>query len=209
MLVGPGGIWMTGLAGDATATVVDHLDVDPSNVPLVQYCHDQFYGICQAWAVPDAFLQQFQQGAEFLSAMTPDMNNGHFTAMSDVRADGAYRMWTWGAWCWVSQAFVMSVDAQCFATFSALQFNAQGFDSHGRHVSDVAAAWVSIGGSSAAVAPVVSKFPPEVTPAPPGTVVTLAQAQGWAAAGINAGDPLQTREQAIAAANAGLQAGWP
>jgi hypothetical protein len=167
---GPG-IWLVGIAGDATACVVDHLDIDPSNVPLVQYCHDQFYHVCMAWSVPDAFLNAWTSGSSWLSPMTPDSENGHFIPLSDVDANGNYRLWTWGGWCWVSQSFVMSVEPACFVTFSALQFRAiDGYDSHGRHVSDVGAAWVSIGGSASIVASVVSKFPPKSAPPTPASV---------------------------------------
>jgi hypothetical protein len=166
MLVGSDGIWTVtggGLAGDPTAIVADHLDFDITNVALTQYFVDQFYAICMAWSVPDAFLQEFQLGASFLSPMTPDPENGHFTPLSDVDATGNYRLFTWGAWCWVSPAFVASVDPESFATFSALQFSKDtGLDSHGRHVSDQAAAWVAIGGDSAKVAAVVALFPPKV-----------------------------------------------
>jgi hypothetical protein len=160
MLVGSGGIWTTGLAGDPTAVIVDHLDFDVTNVALTQYLVDQFYDVCIAWSVPDAFLQQFQLGASFLTAMTPDPENGHFTPLSDIDANGNYRLFTWGAWCWVSPSFVASVDPECFATFSPLQFSkATGYDSHGRHVSDQAAAWVAIGGDPSKVATVVAQFP--------------------------------------------------
>lgn len=56
----------------------------------------------------------------------------------------------------------------------------------------------------------------QTPPAPPGPPappvqgpVTLANAQAWAAAGISAAHPLLTQADAIAAANAGLAAGWP
>jgi hypothetical protein len=50
---------------------------------------------------------------------------------------------------------------------------------------------------------------PMPAPPPPGTVPTLAMAQSWVAAGIQQADALETREQAITAANDGLAAGWP
>jgi hypothetical protein len=167
MLVGDNGIWTSsggGLAGDVTACVEDHLDFDVTNAPLAQYMIDQFYAVCVAWSVPDAFLNEFQLGASFLSAMTPDPNNGHFTPLADIDASGNYRLWTWGAWCWVSPSFIASVEPQSFATFSALQFNATtGLDSHGRHVSDQAAAWVSLGGDSTKATAVVALFPPKTS----------------------------------------------
>lgn len=165
MLVGPSGIWVAGGAGianDPNAVVADHLDFDVTNIALAQYLIDQFYAVCMAWSVPDALLQEFQLGASFLSPMMPDPENGHFAPLSDIDSNGNYRVFTWGAWCWVSPSFVASVDPECFATFSALQFRKDtGFDSHGRHVSDQAAAWVAIGGDSVKVATVVAMFPPK------------------------------------------------
>ena len=231
MLVGANGVWTAaggGLAGDSSAIVVDHLDVDVTDVTLTQYCIDQFYHVNMAWSVPDDVLQNFAQGIVFASADTPDPNNGHFTPLSDVggpssvaadgtNVNGFYRLWTWGAWCWVSPAFIASVQPQSFVTFSPLQFSkATGYDSHGRHVSDVAAAWVSIGGNATLVSGVVAQFPPKgappvpaPSPTPSSGPVTLAQAQSWAAAGIAAGDPLQTQVDAIINASAGLEKNWP
>lgn len=50
---------------------------------------------------------------------------------------------------------------------------------------------------------------PAPVPVPPGSPATLAAAISWAAQGIMEADPLQTQEQAVAAATAGLTAGWP
>ena len=163
----------------------------------------------QPWSVPSAFLQGFAQGTVWSAAATPDPNNGHFTPLADVDTNGFYRIWTWGSWAWVSPAFIASVDPECFVTFSALQFNkATGLDSHGRHVSDQAAKWVALGGNAQAVAAVVATFPLKQS-APVTGPVTLAQAQTWVAAGINAASgAIMTKEEAIAAANAGLNA-WP
>ena len=177
MLVGATGICTAaggGLAGDASDVIVDHLDLDITDAPLTQYCIDQFYGVEMAWSVPDAFLQGFAEGTVWPDAAIPDDNNGHFTEQADVGGpgdvvsavsiNGFYRLWTWGSWCWVSPQFIGSVDPESFVTFSALQFNAQGYDSHGRHVSDQAAAWVAIGGNASLVASVVALFPAKATP---------------------------------------------
>lgn len=225
-LVGPSGVWTAaggGLAGDPTAVVVDHLDVDVTNVPLAQYCLDQFYCVEMAWSVPDTFLQGFAQGTVWPAAGIPDDNNGHFTPLADIGGpsdssgnqslNGFYRLWTWGSWAWVSPAFVASVQPECFVTFSALQFNkTTGLDSHGRHVSDQAEKWVLIGGNAQAVAAVVAAFPPKPAPpaaAPSTSTPTLAQVEAWVTAGLTSGSFLMTKAQAIAAATAGLTAGWP
>jgi len=178
MLVGANGIATPaggGVAGDPMDVVVDHLDVDVTDIPLTQYCLDQFYTVEVAWSVPDDVLQNFAQGVVFVNADTPDPNNGHFTPLADVggpssvaadgtNVNGYYRLITWGTWCWVSPAFVASVQPQAFVTFAANQFNkTDGYDSHGRHVSDQAAAWVALGGNAQAVAAVVAQFPAKPT----------------------------------------------
>ena len=205
----------TGLAHDATAVVADHLDIDVTDAKLTQYAHDQFYATCVAWSVPDDFLKRFASGTIWSAAGIPDDNNGHFTPLSDVggpndsgrSVDGAsvslqgyYRLFTSGAWCWVSPKFIASVRPQSFVTFSALQFNkATGYDSHGRHVSDQAAKWVALGGDSAKVAAVVALFPAKgpvpaphpvpvpVPPHPAPPAVTLTAAIHWAQQGVATG----------------------
>lgn len=167
MLVGASGIWMSGIAGDASAVVVDHLDVDITDLDLRDYCVDQFYAVCMAWSVPDDVLKNFTTGVKFLNADTPDPNNGHFTPFADIDADRNVRVWTWGSWFLASPTFLASVDPECFATFSALQFNAAGYDSHGRHVSDQAAKWVALGGNPVLVAKVVAMFPAAGAPPAP------------------------------------------
>lgn len=180
-LVGTSGIWRSGskaapLAGASAAwpasapngspVILDALDVDPTNVPLAQYLVDQFYTIEMAWSVPDEFIAQFQTGASFLSAMTPNPDNGHFTPITDIDAKGNYRLYTWGGWVWVSNAFIQSVEPSYFVVFSTRQFNpATGFDSHGRHITTQAAVWQAAGGQ-AIPASVLSGFPPAVAPTP-------------------------------------------
>lgn len=225
MLVGPEGIATSaggGLAGDTNNIVVDHLDVDVTNTALAQYVNDQFYGIHMAWSVPEAFLQEFAQGTVWPDAMTPNPENGHYTPLSDVAANSAvlgvgvngfHRLWTWGAWCWVSPKFIASVQPESFITFSPLQFNkTTGLDSHGRHVADQAAAWVALGGNAAHVNAIVSQFPPKPGPAPtpsPNAVVTLTQAQSWAVSGFTTAHPLIAKSDAENYAAAGLAANWP
>jgi len=215
MLVGPGGIWTTGIAGNPVAVVADHLDVDVTNIPLTQYCIDQFYAVCMAWSVPDDFLQNFTTGVSYLTADTPDPNNGHYTPLTDVSAAGVYRLYTWGSWCWTGPKFIASVDPESFVTFSALQFEkSTGYDSHGRHVSTQAQKWVALGGNAAAVATIVAQFPaivPTPIPTPPGppAAVTLAEVEAWVASGLASGYPFLTRASAIAEANAALAKNWP
>jgi hypothetical protein len=227
--------WAPGLASQTAATYDDSLDVDLTNVPLVQYCIDYFFHVCQMWSVPDAFLQNFVGGGVWASAATPDPENGHGTPLSDIAAPGTvvdgidiggfYRLFTWGSWVWAGPAFIASVDPAGWVTFSRRQFNAQGYDAHGRHVTAVAAAWVAIGGNAAKVNAVVAMFPapapspapvptptptPGPTPAPPPSPVaaTLTGAQAAVTAALQKQD-IWDQGQAITATSAALEAYWP
>jgi hypothetical protein len=179
MLVGSGGVWRTGIAGNPAAVVVDALDIDLTDVPTVQYAIDQFYTVQMAWSVPDAFLNGFDTGTVWATAGIPDPNNGHYTPLASVRSGsytppagatvnvtGFYELWTWGAWCLVSPAFVSSVQPQGFVAFSARQFSpSTGLDSKGRHIVIQAAKWQAFGGN-AIPASVINAFPPLVGPTP-------------------------------------------
>ena len=172
-LVAPGGIWRVGVAGNPTAVIADSLDISATDVQLRRYCTDEFYVVCMGWSVPDAFLNSFKTGASFLSAMVADPNNGHWTPLSDLDPSGNTRIFTWGGWVWVSDQFLASVQPEYFVAFSALQFNAQGYNSHGRHVSEQAAKWKILGGNGPAVDAVVAMFPvttPTPTTPPPAPV---------------------------------------
>jgi hypothetical protein len=182
MLVGQGGLWVTGngIAGasgswpasapNANPLVVDSLDIDVTNVPLAQYAIDQFYTIQMAWSVPDSFINSFAGGQTYDAPVTPDPENGHYTPLTDIATNGNYTLYTWGTFCFVTPAFVAQVQPQCFVVFSTRQFNpATGFDSHGRHITTQAVAWVSAGGKQIP-ASVISAFPPPSGPTPPSPV---------------------------------------
>lgn len=159
-------IWKVGIAGVSQAVIADSLDIDITNVTLTRFLIDQFYAVEMAWSVPDAFMQEFDTGVVFDSPGNPNPQNGHFAPLTDLDANGRYRIVTWGTWCWASPAFIASVQPESFAVFSARQFDATGHDSKGRHVSTQAKAWASLGGSAAAVAKVVDMFPPVDGPTP-------------------------------------------
>ena len=189
------GIWEPGIDGLTTggsAIIQDYLDFDGTNVGLLRYLVDQFYSVCMGWSVPDAFINDFDTGVVFANAMTPNPENGHYTPISDVAGatvvngidiSGFNRDITWATWCWISEAFIASVDPDFFVCFSSRQFNAQGYDSKGRHVSQQATVWISLGGNAAKAAAVVEMFPaigettttppPEPTPIPAPTPTTL------------------------------------
>jgi hypothetical protein len=171
MEVGPTGVFTVGVGNDPKAIAIASVDVDPNNVPLVRYMLDQFYTLQLAWSVPDNFVNTWQSGSSWLSPATPDPNNGHYTTISDIDANGNYTLWTWGGWSLVSQSFVASVQPSYFAVFCPYQFNAAtGYDSHGRHIVQQAAVWQAVTGQ-AIPASVVSAFPPMSAPPAPGPIV--------------------------------------
>lgn len=229
-------VWGPGIATQAAATYDDSLDVDLTNPALVQYCIDFFFHVCQMWSVPDAFLNNFSGGGVWATAQTPDPQNGHGTPLSDIAAPGTvvdgvdiggfYRLFTWGSWVWVGPKFIASVDPAGWVTFSRRQFNPQGYDAHGRHVTTVAAAWVAIGGNAAKANAVAAMFPvpapgpspvpppptpgPAPAPTPPSPVAaTLTGAQAAVRAAFQAGLEVLDQGQAITVANDALATYWP
>lgn len=171
-------IWLVGIAGNKKAVIVDAFDFDVTNAGLTEYLIDQFYAVCMAWSVPDAFLNGFATGTVWLKPGVPDPNNGHFTPLTDVGGpntivngqvlDGCYRIITWGGWAWASKAFIYSVQPECFAQFSPRQFDlTTGLDSKGRHITVQAAKWQQLTGRAIS-ASVINAFPPvNPTPVPP------------------------------------------
>jgi hypothetical protein len=159
-------IWKVGIAGDKTAVCVDSLDINVTDTVMAQFAIDNFYHVCMAWSVPDAFINQFNTGIKFLKPMTPDPANGHFTPISDIDISGNYRLITWGTWCWVSPSFIASVEPQCFVVFSPRQFDPKtGLDSRGRHIATQAALWLAAGGNPIPLS-VINAFPPIGGPVP-------------------------------------------
>ena len=121
-----------------------------------------------AWSVPNAFINGFVSGSQWINAARPNNRNGHFTPLSDVSADGWYRNWTWGGWAWCGPDFIASVEPECFVAFSPRQFDlATGLDSKGRHIFTQAALWKTLGGSSIP-ASTIAAFP---APGPPPDVI--------------------------------------
>lgn len=167
-------IWKVGIGGNPAAVCTDALDFDVTNVPLTQYLIDQFYTVELAWSVPDDFLQNFETATIWADADTPDPDNGHFTPLASVHSGtlngaditGFYELWTWGTYCYVSPAFVASVQPQAFVAFSPQQFSpTTGLDSKGRHITTQAAKWSAVGGNPIPQS-VINAFPPAPSPVP-------------------------------------------
>jgi hypothetical protein len=213
-------VWAPGIGGNKAATYDDSLDVDVNDLALARFCIDRFFHVAMMWSVPDVFIQEFKAGGEWLYAEQPNPENGHGTPLADIDEHGNYRLWTWGAWVWVSPEFVASVDPSCWVTFSRRQFNAAGYDAHGRHVQDVARDWISIGGSADKAARVAAMFPgpapgpgpspnPAPKPAPSSTALTLEQTKAILRAGWPRSQRTVMAALSLAETERLLSRGWP
>jgi hypothetical protein len=169
-------IYAVGVGGNAQAVAVSALDVDVTNVPLAQYMIANFGPLQMAWSVPNSFDSNWSTGSVWPNAAIPNPMSGHFTPLADIMGPTAtvngqsvasfYTLYTWGGYSFVSQAFVNSVQPQCFSVFSPRQFSAAtGYDVFGRHITTQAALWAQVGGNPIPTS-VISAFPAPVTPAP-------------------------------------------
>lgn len=169
-------IYNIGVGGNAQAIAVSALDVDVTNVPLAQFMIANFGPLQMAWSVPNSFDNSWSSGSVWPNAAIPNPMSGHFTPLADIMGPTAtvngqsvasfYTLYTWGGYSFVSQAFVNSVQPQCFSVFSPRQFlAATGYDVFGRHITTQAALWQQAGGNPIATS-VISAFPAPVTPTP-------------------------------------------
>ncbi len=159
--------WKQGLPGIRAACILDALDVDATNAPLVQSAMSLFGGVQFQLAVPDAWVNHFKTGYIWDAGrgITADMNNGHAILWAGVMVNGNYVLETWGTWGIITPAGVRICDPSAFVAFSLRWFNAAGYAPNGLHISALAPLWVQAGGS-VVVLQAVSQFPPAVGPAP-------------------------------------------
>jgi hypothetical protein len=197
--------------------------VDATNPAEVMYAIYTFGNVKMWFGVPQSIVDSMPTSSGFVwdvSAGAPVANNGHCIGSYafDVKQIQAVAVTaqgvvvaTWGmlgliTWAALAAWFIPSQQGGLAVRVSADWVNkATGQDPDGVNVSAMISAFNLYFGQSLTV-PTASPAPPPS----PSSPVTLAQAQGWAANGINGdGFPLMLKSQAIAAANAGLAAGWP
>jgi hypothetical protein len=187
--------------------LLGYLAVDPSNLPEVQAACWLFENLYFGVELPNAWINPFPSSSGFTwdAAGEPVPENGHCFIGAGYSTSGVI-IDTWGmlgtlTWAAVQKYCAQSAGGALYVMLSPDQL-AKGSAKapNGVAWADLLSDFDSIGGH----VPV-----PVPAPAPPTGPATLANAQAWAAAGINAGAPLQTRDQAIAAANAALAKGWP
>jgi len=208
--------------------------VDATSRPEVQYALAEFGNLKMWFGIPDSIvagISSLQDGFVWdVSAGAADQNNGHCigscgynpTAILAVSATAqGLLVMTWGmlgliTWAAVAAWFVPAQGGGMAVRVSMDWINKKsGTAPSGLDVSALITAFNTYFGGSLPVpaptpTPPTPPTPPGPTPPPvPTGPATLANAQAWAAAGIQGGDPLQTIDQACANAVAGLAAGWP
>jgi len=196
--------------------------VDATNKNEVAYAIATFGNLLMWFGIPDSIVNSMPSASGFVwdvNAGAPDGNNGHAIGAAGfnvtkiqtvgVTARGVLVM-TWGmlgiiTWAAVA-AWFSSVNGGGMAVRVTTDWiNKQsGKSPSGLNLAALLTAFDTYFGGNLPI--------PAPTPGPaptPTTGVTLAQAQAWQAAGINAGHVIMTKAQAAAAGAAGLAARWP
>ena len=155
------GAWKTGLASTPAATILDVLDIDPTNASLCQLAIQSFGGILFMLSVPDEWISEFSTGCTWTSGagIAADPSNGHGIWWNGVDTTSNYKLQTWGTYAWITPAGVAICDPSAFVVFSLRWFNSQGIAPNGMTYDQLAALWVEAGGA---------ELPPSpFTPVPP------------------------------------------
>jgi len=195
--------WKKGLCDNPQVTYVDALDIDTTDVSLVQAAMYLFGGIFFMFDVPDEWINNMGTGVVWDAPAQADQNNGHGVIWNGCDEKGKYKLQTWGTYVWITPAGVKQCDPSGFIVFSLRWFNSHGVAPNGFTYDQLASYWTQSGGKQLPPSP----FGP---PPPPPIIVTLDQAKTWAAQGINGSSLVSlTKAEAITAADAGLTANWP
>jgi hypothetical protein len=168
------GAWESaGLAGNADAKILDALDIDPTNAPMVASAMFEFGGVQFQLAVPTAWINNFKTG--YIWDAGPGIvaveANGHAIHWPRILANGNYGIETWGTYGEITPAGVKVCDPTAFVCFSLRWFNAQGYAPNGRHITQSAALWLQAGGKQIP-ASIINSYPPPTGPVVPPTPVT-------------------------------------
>lgn len=189
------GEWKKGIGGIPAAHILDAIDIDPNDAPLMQATTNDFGGVIFMLALPDPWINNFTGNGEDVwdSPATADQQNGHGVWINGVDINSRYKVRTWGSSVWLTKAGVAVCDPSAFAVFSLRWFNAAGYAPNGKHYVELAVTWHQRGGM---VLPPSPFPPPGPTPPPnpppnpptPGTGKVLAEAlvQTWTDAAIAA-----------------------
>lgn len=159
--------WEKGLPGAPAATILDYLDIDPTNAALMQAGMYYFGPVALTLSLLDAWYNNFVTGYvwDAIPGVKPDPNDGHAVALATALVNRDYELLTWGTYGYITPAGIAACDAAATIMFSLRMFNPAGYASNGMHISQLAPLWTQAGGNSKVLA-AISLFPPAVGPIP-------------------------------------------
>lgn len=150
----------------ASVSIVDFLNVDPTDSVLAQFMVANFGPLCISCSLSESAYQNWTPGGTWDVPWIPDANLGHAFPYVGALANGNWELATWMATSYMTPAAVIASQAAAFSVFSQRQFDAAGYSGvNGQHISVLATLWVSLGGSSA-ILMLVSLYPPAGGPPP-------------------------------------------
>jgi hypothetical protein len=195
--------------------------VDATNQAEVKLAVTEFGAVKMWFGIPDSIVQNMPSASGFVwdvTAGAPDGQNGHCIGSCGYNIVGANAqgllVYTWGMLGTITWAAVAAWFASVAGGGMAVRVNmdwvnkASGVTPSGVNATALITAFNTYFSGNVPV-PSPTPAPAPMPPPSPSGLVTLTQAQGWAANGINKSSFFLTKAQAIAAANAGLAAGWP
>ena len=191
------------------AALSDDELANPAFVKSVAWLFPLYFGI----ELADQWTQISGDGFTWDVGNPPDPNDGHCVVGLGGNSTGIL-IDTWGfigtmTYAAIAQFCASGAGGNLFAILTPESINrAKSLAPNGFDYDQLLADMQQLGGNAPAPSP---PGPPPPAPPPTGSTATLANAQAAVAAAIGAGDALQTRDQAVAAANAGLAGltGWP
>lgn len=184
------------------AALTDEQLADAAFVKSVAWLFPLYFGI----ELADGWTQISGDGFVWDVGAPPDPNDGHCVVGLGGNSKGIL-IDSWGyvgtiTYAAIAQFCASKAGGNLFAILTPeLIDKAKNLAPSGFDYDQLLADLQDMGGNAPAAPPA-----PPVVPTGP---ATLANAQAWAAAGIQGGDPLQSQADAIANANAGLAKYWP
>ena len=215
--------------------ILGWLAVDASNLNEVKQAMYLFENLMFGIELPDSWISPFPSANGFTwgAAGAPDPNNGHCVVGVGYNGSGV-QLDTWGmigtmTWAAIQQYCAQADGGQLFVMITPDQLTAgQTKAPNGVAWTDLIADFDALGGHVPAPVPPAPVPPTPVPPAPvpptpvpptpvpptpvppaPPTVVTLAQAEQWAVAGLVSMPRVLTRQQAETAVVNSLVKHWP
>jgi hypothetical protein len=158
--------WKAGIASTPEASILDALDIDPTNAAMTQSAISLFGGVLFMLDVPDTWVNNFQTGYVWDVPAVADSNNGHAVWWNGVDTTGNYKLQTWGTYGWITPAGVSVCDPSAFVVFSLRWFNAAGYAPNGMHYTALSPLWTQAGGAVLPASPFPAPTPTPLPPAP-------------------------------------------